>query len=171
MIQIIQASSDAEIAAVRELLTEYINWTATFLQHKLEDVPTFKGIGDEFATLPGIYTPPAGRLLLALLDDRPVGCVALKQISSTVCELKRLYVRPDARGANIGSALVKALVEQAIQAGYSKMILDSHITMKSAHQIYQGVGFKIVDGPADFPEALRPVVVFMELDLTAPNST
>jgi ribosomal protein S18 acetylase RimI-like enzyme len=76
-------------------------------------------------------------------------------------------VRPQFRGLEIGWQLVNRLVAEARQAGYERMVLDSHRSMKKAHALYQAVGFKRVSAPADFPEALQPVVVFMECDLSA----
>jgi hypothetical protein len=61
--------------------------------------------------------------------------------------------------------LVERVVEEARASGYRRMVLDSHISMKEAHEIYRSQGFKTVGPPADFPEALRPLVVFMECDL------
>src|SRR5262245_34406624 len=101
MLTITQAQIPSHIAAVQDLLREYMAWSNT-LGVDNNTAPTFDGFEAELATLPGIYVPPAGRLLLALQDDQPAGCVALKPHDSAVCELKRLYVRPSCRGAKIG---------------------------------------------------------------------
>ena len=128
--------------------------------------PTFEGLEEELATLPGIYSPPAGRLLLAMQDEQPAGCVALKSHDAETSELKRLYVRPAFRGLGIGWQLAETLVAEARQSRYKRIVLDNHISMKQAHQIYIALGFKVVATPADFPESLKPVIVFMECDLT-----
>ena len=125
--------------------------------------PTFDGFEEELATLPGIYAPPTGRLLLAAVDGRPAGCVALKGHDGGTGELKRLYVRPTFRGQAIGQRLVRALIAEARAAGYRRLVLDSHISMTRAHEIYLAAGFRKVATPADFPETLKPIVVFMEL--------
>jgi len=166
--QIIQVTSAKDVDQVRALLNEYIAF-ASSISPGINSVPAFKGYEDEFAKLPGIYAPPTGRLLMALEDSQPAGCVALKRIGPDVCELKRLYVRPQFRGKKIGSKLVEMLVDEARKMGYSKMVLDSHKSMKSAHRIYQEVGFRFVEAPADFPERLRNEVVFMELALQKPS--
>lgn len=166
MLAIAQVKSDVEIQAVRELLSEYTTWALT-LDATSSQAPTFQGLDEELRTLPGVYTPPTGRLLLALHDGQPAGCVCLKGHDSTTCELKRLYVRPPFRTLGIGRQLVQMLVEEARQAGYSWIVLDSHISMRGAHSIYQTMGFRFVSAPADFPETLKPVVVFMECDLAS----
>lgn len=89
----------------------------------------------------------------------------LKGLEAQTCELKRLYVRPNARGQKIGLQLVEKAIGEARGAGYQRIILDSHISMKKAHAIYKAVGFRYVEAPDDFPERLKPVAVFMRLDL------
>lgn len=165
MINIYQVETKEQIAAVSELFREYVDWIFT-LAVGHEEAPTFDGLEDELRTLPGIYAPPAGRLLLAIQDGQPAGCICLKGHDATTCELKRLYVRPSFRGLKIGWQLVSLLVDEARQSGYQRMVLDSHIEMKKAHSLYQAVGFQIVETPDDFPEHLKPTVVFMECDLT-----
>ena len=159
-----QVSSMDEVAGVQELLHEYIAW-AFSLAEDSDKAPTFQGIEEELASLPGIYVPPLGRLLLATHNGKAAGCVCLKPHSDGTCEVKRLYVSPNMRGLAIGSQLIERLVEEARAAGYRRIVLDSHISMTKAHGIYEGVGFRRVEGPPEFPESLRPVAVFMELDL------
>jgi GNAT superfamily N-acetyltransferase len=162
MLTISQVHTRFEIEAVQELLREYIPWVFTLVEGS-EKAPTFEGMEQELATLPGIYAPPAGRLLLAMQDGQPAGCIALKKQDAKTGELKRLYVRPTFRGLNIGKQLVTVLIEEAREAGYTRLALDSHISMTKAHEIYHVAGFRTVSAPPDFPEALKPIVVFMEL--------
>ena len=112
-----------------------------------------------------MFAPPAGRFLLATHEGQAVGCVALKPREGGTSELKRLYVRPGYRGLRIGWNLVTKLLDEARQIGYRRIVLDSHISMTKAHEIYRAVGFETVPTPADFPEHLKPVVVFMECRL------
>lgn len=165
VLTISQVKSEPQIVAVQELLREYTAWAIT-LASDSDQAPTFQALDAELTTLPGVYIPPAGRLLLAMQDGQPAGCVCLKGHDATTCELKRLYVRPTFRGLNIGWQLVNMLVAEARQSGYQRIILDSHASMKKAHAIYQAVGFRVVSTPDDFPEMLKPFVVFMECDLS-----
>jgi putative acetyltransferase len=162
--QVLEATTPAQLEAVRELMREYIAWTMTFFGNP-ESAPTFHNIEPELQELPGVYAPPRGRLLLATHDGKPAGCVALKPVNETTSELKRLYVRPDFRGLRIGNQLVASLMDEARREGYTKMVLDSHRTMTAAHHIYRAAGFVDVETPADFPEELKPMVVFMEREL------
>ena len=164
MLVIAQVETPAAIADVSTLIREYTTWAFT-LQAGSEEAPTFVGLEQELATLPGTYAPPSGRLLLALDGDQPAGCIALKGHDATTAELKRLYVRPAFRGRDIGPRLVAALISEARVSGYRRIVLDSHISMTRAHAIYEAAGFRRVSAPADFPDALKPVVVFMDMDL------
>jgi len=159
-----QATTAEDLRELRELLEEYMAWTAT-VEGDAHDAPTFQGWQSEFANLPGPFAPPAGRLLVARVDGRVAGCVAIKPHDAQVCELKRLYVRPDVRGRGVGEQLVQRAVDDARSIGYDRIILDSHISMTSAHAIYRSLGFRVVTAPADFPERFKPVVVFMENEL------
>jgi GNAT superfamily N-acetyltransferase len=162
MLAISQVSTPSEIQNVQGLLREYTAWAFT-LTAGSDQAPTFHGLEQELATLPGIYAPPSGCLLLAMQDGQPAGCIALKRHDVTTGELKRLYVRPAFRGRNIGRQLVAALIAEARKFGYQRLILDSHISMTKAHEIYMAAGFRKVNTPSDFPEALKPIAVFMEL--------
>lgn len=162
MLIISQVITMPQIESVQELLREYTSWAFAAFGDNSKEAPTFQGLERELASLPGIYAPPAGRLLLAAHKGEPAGCIALKRHDSATAEIKRLYVRPALRGLNIGRQLVSALVEEARQCGYERLVLDSHISMTSAHQIYRAAGFRMVPAPAHFPDALKPIVVFME---------
>lgn len=164
LLTISQVSTPKQIHDVRQLLREYTSWALTVADDS-EQAPTFQGLAHELESLPGIYAPPTGSLLLARQDGQPAGCVALKGHDTATGELKRLYVRPAFRGMKIGGQLVAELIEKARKLGYQRLVLDSHISMKAAHAIYQAAGFRKVDTPSDFPEVLKPVVVFMEMSL------
>ena len=164
MLVITQVQSNVEITAVQDLIREFTTW-AFSITDDINQAPTFEKLEEELATLPGIYSPPHGRLLLAMQNEQPAGCIALKGHDDLICELKRMYVRPAFRGQGIGRALVRTLTEEARLAGFERMILDSHISMKKAHEIYQAFGFKKVSPPDDFPEKFKSIVVFMECEL------
>lgn len=163
-ITIEQVQSD-DLDSARELLAEYMAWTKT-VEGDAHDAPTFAGHAEELASLPGIYALPKGRLLLGRVDGKLAGCVAIKPHDDRVCELKRVYVRSAFRGVGLGAQLVRRAVEEARAIGYERMVLDSHVSMRGAHAIYRSLGFTVVEAPADFPKRFKPVVVFMECDLT-----
>ena len=164
MLRISQVHTDSEIAAVGDLIREYTAW-ATSLQASSFEAPPFKDLESELAALPGIYGPPSGRLLLAMWNEQPAGCIAFFAHDARTCELRRLYVRPSFRGCGIGTELLKTLLEHAHQAGFDRIVLDSHIAMTEAHALYEAFGFRAMEAPEGFPEIYLPYVLFMERDL------
>lgn len=167
MVLIRQAETPRELDDVRELMREYMAWVVA--SERSLDAPTFAGFDEELASLPGEFGPPAGRLLLATVDDHPAGCVALRRHGDAEAELKRMYVRPGHRGQRIGTRLVEQLIAEARTIGYRRIVLDSHRSMTSAHAIYRAAGFRDVPVPDSFPDHLKPEVVFMQLDLAGPR--
>ena len=134
-----QAASPAEIASARALFEEY----AASLPIDLG----FQGFPEELATLPGAYAPPRGRLLLATIGDDAVGCIALRALKvadvhdPTIGEVKRLYVRPQARGTGLGRALAVRVLEEARAIGYRELKLDTFDWMSDARRLYGQLGF------------------------------
>ncbi len=122
----------------------------------------FQDFEHELACLPGDYAPPSGRLLLAMEDSDPVGCVALRGLDSVVCEMKRLYVRPGHRGRGTGRQLAEAVIKAAREFGYSKMRLDTVPWMTEAVRLYESLGFH--DIPAYRPNPI-PGARYLELRL------
>ena len=155
-LKIVQAQTPADLIAVRELFLEY----AKSLNFSL----CFQGFDQELASLPGDYAPPSGRLLLAEFYGRRAGCVALHRLADGICEMKRLYVRPEFRGHKIGRRLAEAVIAEARAAGYQRMRLDTVApVMREAVQLYRELGFYEV--PAYRPNP-QPGTVYMELSLT-----
>jgi putative acetyltransferase len=137
MLEIIQPDSESLIEKVRELFIEY----ADALDFDLD----FQDVDPDFPNLPGEYGPPDGRLLLALDGSRGAGCVALQRFSKGICEMKRLYVRPEFRGRGIGRRLTEAIIDEAKRIGYARMRLDTVDTMIEAIALYRSLGFEEID--------------------------
>jgi GNAT superfamily N-acetyltransferase len=119
----------------------------------------------ELASLPGKYAPPCGALLLATLDDRPAGCVALREIDADTCEMKRMFVREELQGHGVGRALGQAIIDAARAAGYRRMLLDTSFRQTEAQMLYHRLGFRDIPPYYDLPPDLRSWLVFMELPL------
>jgi ribosomal protein S18 acetylase RimI-like enzyme len=101
-----------------------------------------QGFSQELASLPGVYAPPGGELLLAKRGDHLLGCIALKPLEPPrVAEIKRLFVRPQARGKGVGKALVQAAMTAAVQSGYDEIKLDTLPEMVGAIALYKSSGF------------------------------
>jgi len=112
--------------------------------------------------LPGKYAPPDGALLIAKSRGKACGCVALRKIDDQVCEMKRLYVRPEFRKHGLGKFLVERIVSEAKIRGYKFMRLDTLATMQSAIKLYKSFGFREI--PA---YTFNPITeaVYMELKI------
>jgi ribosomal protein S18 acetylase RimI-like enzyme len=101
-----------------------------------------QGFSHELASLPGVYAPPAGELLLAKRGDHVLGCIALKPLEPPrIAEIKRLFVRPQARRLGVGKALVSAVLKTAGALGYPEVKLDTLPQMIGAIALYKSFGF------------------------------
>jgi GNAT superfamily N-acetyltransferase len=154
VVTIVHACSGRDIAGARALIREY----AASLGVSLE----FQDFSRELAGLPGEYAPPSGRLLVARIDGEDAGCVALRRLDEGACEMKRLYVRPAHQGRGLGRRLAEALIDEARQAGYTVMKLDTLAPMRAAMTLYEALGFR--DTP---PYRYNPIAGsrFLELRL------
>ncbi len=143
-IELLQAVLPEQIEQVRALFLEYGN-SLTFSL-------CLESFDEELKALPGAYGPPGGRLLLARYAGQPAGCVGLRKLDSGICEMKRLYVRPAARGLGMGYLLVERLTAEARAVGYQRMRLDTvESSMKDAVALYRRVGFKEIAPYSNLP--------------------
>ncbi len=156
--RIVEAESTEAIALVRRLFEEY----AASLEVDL----TFQGFPEELAGLPGAYARPAGGLLLGFDGEEPAGCVAFRPLEPGISEMKRLYVRPSARGAGWGRRLAERVVSEARAAGYERMRLDTLPSMQAAIGLYFAMGFREIPAYRHNPVAGTR---FLELDLRPPR--
>lgn len=126
----------------------------------------FQGFAQELATLPKMYGPPRGALLLAEIDATPAGCVAVRPLDASTCELKRLYVRPAHRGHNLGRLLTESALATARALGYERIRLDTLPEMQPAQRLYESLGFH--DIPPYYCEPIEGQR-FMEASLNSFN--
>ncbi len=137
MIRFIEPETAKDINQFYHLCIEYID----SLGFELD----FQGVDSELANLPGVYAPPEGAIILAMHNDRLIGGVALKKLEEDICEMKRLYVKPEYRGQGIGLKLSELILEKAKKIGYKKMRLDTILWMKEAISIYKFLGFREIE--------------------------
>ena len=117
---------------------------------------------EEIARLEEKYGLPKGRIYLVYVDGDLAGCVGMKPSDETHAELKRLYVRPEFRGRNLGEQLVRRIMDDASEEGYAFLRLDTLPGLKSALKLYRRLGFYEV---APYYDRLVPGTIFMEIAL------
>jgi len=142
-VHIIEAATANDIAAVRALFLEYLKFVESYLGQDL----SFQGTEKEFADFPQTYDA----LFLATLNGEPVAACGLKPFKPGICELKRLYCKPAARGHGLGLTLSQATIKKARAIGYAKIYLDTDHGLIHANAVYEALGFKDIEKYYDNP--------------------
>ena len=145
----------AELQAFRDLLVEYQSFLGVDL--------CFQQFEKELKDPLGKYTPPRGIVLLGYQDGPICACGALQDLGENICEIKRIYVKPDFRRQGIARSISEYLLARATEIGYEKARLDTLRRLTGAVPLYQSLGFTEI-APYNFnPEE---DIVYMELALT-----
>jgi GNAT superfamily N-acetyltransferase len=168
MIKILNATTDDQLNHVRDLIRAFVAWHRQRHHEDLALIDQYfdaKAFEEELATLPGKYAPPKARLQLALYNDQPAGCIALRELDARTCEMKRMFVYPELQGKGIGRALAETLIREAQTIGYTRMQLDTSVRQVEAQNLYRSLGFKEIAPYYELPEELKSWLVFMELSL------
>jgi carbonic anhydrase len=135
VVEFVHVDSGPDIEEIRRLFTEY--------GRSLNFDLCFQSFDQELRDLPGAYAAPRGRLMLARVDGSAAGCVALKPLDGHVCEMKRLYVRPQFRGRQVGRTLAARMIEEARAAAYRSIRLDTiGGAMDPAIALYRSMSFR-----------------------------
>jgi len=145
MVDLVIPSDGRQLGQIRELFLEYAAWLKVDL--------CFQNFQAELDSLPGRYAPPGGMLCLALREAQPVGCVAVRGLDETYCEMKRLYVRPEGRGSGLGRRLAIAAIDSGRAAGYRAIRLDTLRWMTDANRLYDSLGFRDIPAYYHNPNA------------------
>ena len=154
MITIIEANTDELIAQAKSLFLEY----AEALDFSL----CFQNFDKELDNFPIQYSPPTGDLLLALSENDAIGCVGIRHFEKGICEMKRLYVKPQYRGKKVGKELAVSAIRSGKKLGYECMRLDTLSSMQTANNLYASLGFTEIDPYRDNP---MDGAIYMELNL------
>ncbi len=86
--------------------------------------------------------PPGGTFLVGYDGVVPVCCGGVKRLDDTTCEIKRMYVTPEARGQGTAKELLVALETAARKLGYSTARLDTGPKQPYAEHMYRAAGYK-----------------------------
>lgn len=170
MIRVKIPATTEELDQTRALMRAFVAWHRERHQQDLALIDAYfdnEAFEQELASLPGQYAPPRGQLLLATVAGVPAGCVALKEINTEACEMKRMFVYPEYHGRGVGRALGEVVIDAARSAGYRVMRLDTSIRQAEAQGLYRRLGFYDIEPYYELPEELRNWLVFMELALQA----
>lgn len=130
-------ASPSAIEAIRCIFVEYLAFVEAFLGESLD----FQDTETEFNDFPHTYDI----LLLATVEAQAVAACGIKPFKASICELKRLYCRDEARGLGIGEALVRESFKAAQTLGYSQMYLDTDPGLLHANRIYERLGFQDIE--------------------------
>jgi len=130
------AVTAADLDEVRALFREY--------ERSQGQSPCFAGFAAELDELPGAYAAPEGALLLAVADGRAVGVVAIRPLGDGAAEMRRLFVRPEARSGGVGRRLAEAALAAARPAGHRALRLETLSSMIAARALYEALGFREV---------------------------
>lgn len=158
MIEIHTAQTPDDLESIRVLFREY--------QQGLGVDLCFQDFQAELEGLPGKYVAPAGALLIAKEGLSACGCVAVRPMEGTICEMKRLFVRPEWRGRGLGRRLARTILDQARSLGYAVMRLDTLDRLTEAMMLYESLGFRRIRAYYDNPLA---GVAYWEIDLRNPT--
>jgi putative acetyltransferase len=134
MALIIECKTQNEFTAAKNLFIAY----QQFLNVDL----CFQSFNEELNNLQAMYSAPTGSLLLAVHNNNYIGCVAVRKMNNTDCEMKRLYLLDEYKGLGIGKQLVNAIMQKAAQLGYKTIKLDTLPKLDKAIDIYKKIGFK-----------------------------
>ena len=138
-----------------ELSALFYDYTQMLIAGEPDMAPYLEqqGYEEELAHLEGKYGHPYGRLYVAEVEGRVVGCIALRRLSETDCELKRLYVLPELRGHGIARALTRQVIADARAIGYHRVLLDTLPFLREAITLYESEGFHLTRKYNDSPLA------------------
>ena len=170
-ISIVEAVAPRHIAAVQQLLRDYLLWMRRRYSDRLEMIDAYFDPHEwqsELADLPGHYGAPFGAIVLALVDGVPAGCVMLRGIGSDVSEMKRLFVRPAFRGLGLARRMVAEIMRLSCKRGYSRMNFETGALQTEAEALYRALGFKQTPPYYGCSDLIRENGRFFEAEPCAP---
>ena len=167
--EVVEATTPTQLAAAGELMRAFVRWQHVRHAGERERLDVYfnrDGFEDELARLPEPFNRPGGTLLLAMVGNHVAGCIALKPLGNRVCEMKRLYLKPEYHGIGLGRLLVSRLIKEATAIGYTSMRLETGPLQVEAQGLYAAFGFRRISPYRPLADCLRDWVICMERHLT-----
>lgn len=167
MVEIVEADPILHREAVAALFSDYLTWFHEgFLRDYGIDFDVAAAVEENMQNLEK-FLPPAGNMLLAKVGDDFAGVACLRALYPNICEVKRVFVRPDYRGQGIGRTLLLALLYKGRARGFTTVWLDSAPFMVEAHELYRSLGFQRISPypESEVPTALHANWLFMARSL------
>ena len=166
--QIIEATTTDQLRQAANLMREFLAWTRIRFDEMPEIVAAYYDMDAweyELDDLGGQYHRPDGGLLLALDNNEPLGCVALRRFDADICEMKRLYVGSNAQRRGVGRALCLALLDLGRELGFDRMRLETGDLQAEAQELYRSLGFRDIAPYRTHPDFLLDHMICMERTL------
>jgi GNAT superfamily N-acetyltransferase len=170
-IRLATANPGQYTSQIRELFWEYLQWANGRVNEEFHVSFDIAGMLEEDMQTLDKFMPPRGCLLLGYIGNHPAGIACLKELTPSIGEIKRMYVRPESRKQGLGRALMDRLIQEARQIGYRRLRLDSAQFMKEAHQLYKSVGFREIEAyeGSEIPLEFQGHWIFMESLISQQN--
>ena len=167
IVTIEKASSNTDLAEIEILMREYLSWAAEETEKHFSEHLDVGELIEHSKQDMHLFLSKSGRLLIVRVDENIAGIGFLKGIKDGVCEIKRMYVRPGNRGLGLGRKILQALIVDAKEIGYTRVLLDSEKYMHAAHDLYHSCGFRetIAYSETEMNPEYYQHLVFMELEL------
>jgi GNAT superfamily N-acetyltransferase len=169
LVTIVEPSRSEDLAAMRELLWDYIRdlramYAGTPMVAELDDEVWTR----ELDSLPIKYAAPAGGMLLARSGAAASGCVCVRRLDDATCEMKRLYVVPAQRGQRLAQHLVGGIIRIARNRGYARMVLDVGWRQTAALTAYRRMGCQEIPPYHPGSDWFFAHTTFFSIDLAGP---
>jgi GNAT superfamily N-acetyltransferase len=166
--ELFQATTPAQLEDARTLMRAFVAWSREAQVDNLHLLDLYfdpDAYERSLAMLPAESGPPSGSLVVAYVEGRPAGCVAMRDLGEGVCEMKRMYIADEFRGQGLGRALAERIIADARAAGYARMRLETSIRQPEAIRLYEGVGFRRIPHYNAAPPAMEHWLLAFELEL------
>lgn len=169
MTTLVQATTPAQLDDARALMRGFVAWSRAHQADNLALLDSYfdaAAFEQSLADLPGEYALPRGSLVVAYVDGRAAGCVALRPLGDDVCEMKRMYIADGFRGLGLGRVLADRIIADGAAAGYARMRLETSVRQEDAIRLYERSGFQRIEAYNPVPPEMVGWLLAFEHELS-----